>query len=145
MKKLEILERRFAFGEIGVELYQKYGGEIKAVAAEIEMRLKNLDIGLSNHQETVKKGLEISLKLSESWELGNGQQRKKLQTLLFPEGVHFDRENSTYRTTRVNSFFALSRQLAQKLEQKISGLSIQNDQKSASVAGARLELTTFGL
>jgi len=51
-------------------------------------------------------------------------KRKRLQTLVFPEGVHYDREKQAYRTIRVNSFFGLASEISQKMGQKKEGKAV---------------------
>ncbi|WP_394353899.1 recombinase family protein [Pontibacter beigongshangensis] len=122
-KRYETLERRYAYGEIEREIFQKFGGELKAEEREIEASIEKLSGPLSNHQTLLGKGLKMMLTLSLSWRNSDASKRRRLQALVFPEGVQYDRENEGYRTIRVNSFFSLASEISQKMGQKERGKS----------------------
>ncbi|KAA3438836.1 hypothetical protein FOA19_10250 [Rufibacter hautae] len=122
-KKLNTLERRYAYGEIEREIFQKFSGELKTEGREIGVNLEKLSGPLSNHQMLVENGLKLALSLSSSWTKGDALQRRRLQALVFPEGVQYDREKEGYRTTRVNSIFGLASEISQKMGEKERGKS----------------------
>ena len=45
--------------------------------------------------------------MSRMWVLGDYHAKQKLQKLVFPEGVAYDKESNDYRTEKVNSVFDL--------------------------------------
>ena len=49
--------------------------------------------------------IEVSQNIHNCWQLGTLQEKKKLQKLVFPEGVVVDTKKRTYLTSRVNSLF----------------------------------------
>ncbi len=138
-KKLDTLERRYAFGEIEKELFVKFSSELKTELLEIEQNLEKYAPALSNPKDFIKMGLEKAVTISQSWSKANVQGRKQLQAMMFPEGVFFDREMESYRTQRVNGFFALSSQIQGFLEQKEKGKSDQNNHFSLSVVRRGIE------
>ena len=73
------------------------------------------------------------------------EQKRKLQKMVFPEGIEYDHENDVYRTFRVNVIFELIRSLSTENKDKKRGFSQFEPKKSHLVAGTRLELATFGL
>ncbi len=105
-KKLETLERRYAYGEIEREIYSKFSTELKAEMREIEVNLEKLSGPLSNHKMLLENGLKMMLSLSGTWGKADVSQRKRLQALVFPEGVQYDREKEAYRTNRVNLIYS---------------------------------------
>lgn len=68
-----------------------------------------------------------------------------LQKLLFPNGLIIDTKKREYLIKDYNSFFELVNCLSGNFVENKNGLSGCKTKKSASVAGVRLELTTFGL
>ncbi len=132
-KRLDVIERRYAFGEIEKDMFVKYSSELKTELLEIEQNLEKCAPALSNPKEFIKMGLEKAVTISQSWSKANVQGRKQLQAMMFPEGVYFDREMEGYRTTRVNGFFALSSQIQGFLVEKEKGKSDQNNHFSLSV------------
>ncbi|WP_242929033.1 recombinase family protein [Pontibacter vulgaris] len=132
-KRLDTLERRYAFGEIEKDIFTKYSIELKTELLEIEQNLEKCVPALSNPKEFIKMGLEKAVTISQSWSKSNVQPRKQLQAMLFPEGVYYDREMEGYRTTRVNGFFALSSLVQQFLVKNEKGKSDVNHHFSLSV------------
>lgn len=122
-KKKDTLEERYVFGGLEREVYQKFSQKLKEEEREIEANLEKVTGPLSNHQKLLENGLKLVLNLSSSWTKANASTRRRLQSLVFPEGVHFDRENEAYRTTRVNTFFGLASEISHKIRQKEKGKS----------------------
>ena len=104
-RQIELLEERFVLKEITAELYakfsQKYQSEIDKLNLEI-FQHSNIS---SNLKKSVKKGLEIAQNISQIWASGDFYDKQKLQYLLFPDGMLYDKENGTVLTTKVNCFF----------------------------------------
>ena len=46
------------------------------------------------------------MKLSSLWINGNLYEKRKVQKMIFPEGIEYDRKTDQYRTLRANSFFS---------------------------------------
>ncbi|MCC9138721.1 recombinase family protein [Pontibacter silvestris] len=138
-KKLDALERRYAYGELEREIYAKFSAELKAEMREIEVNLEKLSGPLSNHRTLLENGLKMMLSLSSTWGKGDAQKRRRLQALVFPEGAQYDREKEAYRTVRVNSFFGLAREISQKMEEKERGKSSGETDFSLLVARRGIE------
>ncbi|MFD2515833.1 recombinase family protein [Pontibacter locisalis] len=138
-KKLDTLERRYAFGEIEKELFTKFSSELKAELLEIEQNLEKCAPALSNPKSFIENGLNTAVTISSSWSNKNVQGRKQLQAMMFPDGVYYDREMEGYRTTRVNGFFSLSKEIERFLEAKEKGKSDANDHFSLPVARRGIE------
>ena len=49
--------------------------------------------------------MQFSLKLPVIWSSGNVAQKEKLQKLIFPDGITYDRKNGAFRTEKVNEIF----------------------------------------
>lgn len=107
-KRLETLEERFVFGELEKGLYDKFSLKLKQESSEMEAQLSQLEGPLSNHQKFIEMGLKLSATLCKSWELGSFNDKQKIQSTLFPEGIYYDREKHVYRTPRINMLFKLS-------------------------------------
>ncbi|PKV75877.1 recombinase family protein [Pontibacter ramchanderi] len=138
-KKLETLERRYAYGEIEREMYAKFSAELKLEIREIEGSIEKTTGVLSNHQMLVEKGLKLTLSLSSSWGKADASKKRRLQALVFPEGVAYERENDAYRTMRVNSFFGLAAEISQEMGQKEKGKSDFQNHFSPSVVRRGIE------
>jgi len=60
-------------------------------------------------------------------------KKQKLQTLLFPEGILYDKENDRVRTFRVNTIFSVSRYVSENYDNKKSGILSVKDLNSTFV------------
>lgn len=62
-------------------------------------------IFLSNLQKFIDQAIAISCKLGTLWQNGNFASRQKLQNLVFPSGIYFDKDTDDYRTETENEVF----------------------------------------
>jgi len=113
--KLERLEERFAFGEIDREIFEKVGGKLKQEIKCINDDLKRMGIELSNPALLIDHSLEIISNLSDFWVSGHYDDKRKLQEVLFPGGVLFDKQSNNYRTQQVNSILQLTHSISTDL------------------------------
>ena len=58
----------------------------------------------------------MSTNLTDRWTCGDLSQKKKIQNLVFPSGLSYDKSNGKVRTTRVNSIFSCIPEIAKKLK-----------------------------
>lgn len=65
--------------------------------------------------------LEGCVKLVTTWELLNYTEKQRLQYLLFPKGMLYDRKNDAVRTPEVNVVFTQIARLTGGLGQKKTG------------------------
>ncbi len=71
----------------------------------------------------VEKCFDYATKLAPLWDSGDYSEKQKLQYMLFPDGIAYERQNDAYRTGRVNSVFSYMASLVRVLEEKKSGKS----------------------
>lgn len=104
--KIKKLEERYVQGEIEPTLFQKFSQRYQTEKAELEKLLPATEINSSNLIQIVNKGLEIAGNLSETWALSRFDDKRKLQSLVFPEGILYNKQKDIVRTPRINSIFA---------------------------------------
>jgi site-specific DNA recombinase len=143
--KLEILEERFAFGQIDRDIFEKVGGKLKQEIKSITDELKGSENELSNPALLVDHSLEIIANLSDFWLSGDYDNKRNLQELLFPGGILFDKQFNNYRTPNVNSVLQLTHSISNDLTGNKNGQIKKISDLPGLVAGTRLELVTFGL
>ena len=145
-QKLEKLEDRYVLeGDITKEQYEKFSQKLKEEKAEIEKQMPKEQIRLSNLEKYLEFSLEMCQQLPAMWVSGDFHQRQKLQKLVFPEGVVYDKEKDSYRTPKTNAVFQLISSLsAENMGNKKGQTSTKTD-LSCLVAGTGLEPVTFGL
>ena len=146
MKKLEskidTIEERYAIGEIDKTIYRKFISKFNIEKVDLESNLLNSTISSSNLQIAIDKALKVSSNLSELWTSGDLSQKNKIQNLVFPSGLGYDKSNGKVRTTRVNSIFSCIPDISKELRETKSGEPVKNNQFSAWVTPARFEPAT---
>ena len=110
--------------------------EIKA----IEQELSKSQLSSSNLETAVKKGIAISKKASQLWISSDYSDKQRLQYLIYPDGILYNKENNTVRTPRVNSLFAAISYLSCITAENKNGQPAQVDQNSRWVVSPRIEL-----
>ena len=78
-------------------------------------------------------------------EYSNLELKHQIQNTLFPEGLLLDAKKREYLTKNTNVIFTCMAYLSSNSEGKEKGQISENGDLSFAVAGARLELATFGL
>ncbi|MBN2396426.1 MAG: recombinase family protein [Candidatus Atribacteria bacterium] len=144
--ELDTLNERYAFGKFDDEaLYKRLREKKQGEIDQIKEQLLDSDSEISNLESYIQRSIEISQNIHNYWQLGNLEEKRKIQKLVFPEGIIIDTTNRTYLTSKVNSLF-----LAKSQFKRIAGgankkLPTKNGEESYLVAGAGLEPATFGL
>jgi site-specific DNA recombinase len=144
-KKIDAIEERFVLGEIDRALYDKFIPKYKEEKRNFIAQLTESDLNVSNLNKYIDLSLKIASNLHELWVSGSYNTKQKLQYLLFPEGIYYDKKNDMYRTERVNSVFNLINSCSGNYETQKKGKISYKTNLSPSVAGAGLEPATFGL
>jgi len=91
-KKINRLEERYIEKEIGGELYHKYHAKYKEEKEEIEKNLMKLSRQVSNLDEGVGTAIKFTLELPLKWVSADYNTRKRIQYLLFPEGIRYSKK-----------------------------------------------------
>jgi hypothetical protein len=60
-------------------------------------------------------------------------EKVRLQSIVFPDGILYDKQNDVVRTTKVNSIFEVSRYLSEKYGRKKSGILSTKEMNSTIV------------
>ncbi len=74
------------------------------------------------------------------WRSADYDDKQKLQYLMFPEGLLYNKEKRGVRTPRVNSLFVLIASSVRVLEENNKGYSVRSSLDSHLVASPRIEL-----
>jgi site-specific DNA recombinase len=144
-RKIELIQERFALDEISKELYDRFLPKYIEERKELSLQFQNTNLKLSNHLKMLPSTLIKCSKLTTLWDKKCFSKKQKMQFSLFKEGLEYDRKNDNYRTPKINLFLELTRSISSIIKKKNGDKSKFQFTLSPSVAGARLELTTFGL
>lgn len=139
------LNKRWALGEIDKDTYEEVKTDLVQQREFLNTQINENCLGTSNLKNYIEESLHVVQNIGKYWHTGNTQIKKKIQELVFPEGVSLDVKNRVYLTEKVNSLFALVKELKRDTE----GGKKQNPENfsglSSLVAGMRVELMTYGL
>ena len=138
--KIEMIEERYVLREITKDMYDKFNGRFCEEKREILGQLQQMDFSLSNVDAYIDFSLDLSVKLQKMWHLSDFQAKEKLQYLVFPEGIFYDRKNATYRTERTNVVFELIYSFTEEIKNNKKGQTSDFTDLSLSVPRRRLEL-----
>ena len=137
--------RRFGKGEIDAEVYNFTAGELKQEIDEIEEALARVSSKKSNLENAAHKATLTACKLDDLWAYGTFGNRQKIQNLVFPAGITWNRENLENLTKIENETFKLIRSISECCKKG----EIKKEEKpfdfSSVVAEAGLEPATSGL
>jgi site-specific DNA recombinase len=137
--KIEKLEERFIEGEINKELFEKYLTKFQSERNELELKLSTQSINSSNLEKIVEKGLAIAENISSTWTSSDFDEKRKLQSLVFPEGIVYCKKKDRVRTIRVNSLFAEIPELVGDSQGNKNGHSKKSGRNSRWVASTGIE------
>jgi site-specific DNA recombinase len=139
--KLEDIEESYYIKkDMSRETYDKFRLRFENDRKKINDNLSQLTIGISNPMATIEKAVGLSVELATEWSSGDIHQKSKLQKLVFPEGIVYDKKKGAFRTERVNSIFAVIASLTSvsgKNERRQTGVETR---LSPSVRQRRFEL-----
>jgi site-specific DNA recombinase len=143
---MDTLDERFAYGIFSDKtLYDKLRNKKQSEINQIREKLTGTEIEISNLDYYIEKSIEISQNVHKYWQLGSLEIKRKIQKMIFPEGIVIDTINRTYLTTNVNSLFLAKSQFMRSSEGIKEKLPIKNDEESSLVAEGGFEPPTFGL
>ena len=114
-------------------MFQKYSTQFKTEIEQINQQLNQNNVSSSNLEKGIKTALKLCQNLSKTWEMSNLFEKQKLNNLIFPGGIVYDKKNDSVQTNEVNSIFSLIPYISTDLNKIKSGDSIKNDQISARV------------
>lgn len=144
-EKLAKVEERFACGEIERDVYANVSGKLRTEMDNFVKAMQSVAQNFSNPDELINFTLDLVVKLGFSWGEGKLYQKTALQNLLFPVGIHYDRRKDDFRTDWVTNIFRKIHTFPSDYEKNKGGKLDWISNYSASVAGTRFELVTFGL
>ena len=143
--QLESLEEKFIMGEITKELYNKYSIRYNDEIQLLNSELEKSDINSSNFEKAIEKCLEIAQKISAAWLSAGFDNKQKLQKLVSPEGMVYNKQDGVVRTFKINSLFSEIAPLTRIAADMKKGNSFQNCLQSLPVTWIGFEPMTLSL
>ena len=104
LKKIRV---RYATGTIDAETYEIAMKEFNSRRDLITLEMDKVNIDLSNLNEHIPEVISTASNISTLWHDGNLETKRRIQNLVFPDGIFWDKQISDYRTISRNGFFDL--------------------------------------
>ena len=136
---LEKIEAKFLADQIDEVLYQKHADKVKEELADLNRDLSTKGIDGSNLETAVEKCLAIAQNLSQTWVSAGYENKQRLQKIVFPEGILYNKQKGVVRTPRVNSLFAAIPYLIKDSAKKAKGDSTKNRLQYSQVPRTGIE------
>ena len=89
--------------------------------------------------------MDVSQNINKYWESEDIETKKRVQELVFPDGVLLDMSGRQYLITNINVIFEMNRAIARVSEGSKNKKPTKKIGRSSLVAGTGLEPVTFGL
>ena len=144
-EKIEKVEERYVIGEINGELYNKFVHKFKKEKEDTEAEIQKSSLESSNLNYYIDESLNLFTKLNNIWSSSDYSSKQKLQNVLFPDGIVYDRQNDEVRTPRINLVMELVRCLSMSFVDKKRGQTVNFNNLSSSVSAQGFEPWTASL
>lgn len=105
-------------GDIDEDIYTTTVEVIQEKLAKIEVEMAKVIRNLSNLTSTVDEVVATCCKLGSLWSNSELELCQKIQNLLFPSGIFWDKENENYRTIDCNQALSVIRTISESSEDK---------------------------
>lgn len=106
-KNIKTLKTRYAIGEVSKEDYAEVMKDFNDTRDEIQLHLEKVGISLSNFERSIPMIIASASDLRGLWKNGDYETKRKIENLIYPNGIFWDKRNRSYRTENRNSIFDL--------------------------------------
>ena len=104
---IKTAKKNFAIGIVDEDAYSSAIADLEAEKRSAEAELEKISVNLSNLASYIEDAIRIACNLSSYWNMGDFEVSQKIQKMVFPNGVRWDKENRAYLTEFGNLFFDL--------------------------------------
>ncbi len=124
------------------DTYQKFSVKLVDEKQQVLKNLELIKTNSSNYIDTLTKALQLSLQLNTAWTFSDVNKKEKLQNIIFPNGVVYERKNGAFRTEKVNEVFACIAQLQRVIAENETGQTDNEINLSSCVGRTGFEPAT---
>ena len=111
-RKQVALKIRHGLGEIDKDIYNATSAHLNEQLTQIHKALQEAERDLSNEKKYIADVIAMSCKLGTLWQEGDFRTRQKLQNLVYPDGILYDKHLGSYRTENENEVFRIFRTIS---------------------------------
>ena len=116
--KLKNCKLRFGMGDIDEEIYMMTVEVLQKDIDQITLELSKYDKDLSNLENRINDVLVMCCHLGSMWKQADLQTAQKLQNLLYPKGIYWDKEFDGYRTITENAGLDVIRKITESYKKE---------------------------
>jgi site-specific DNA recombinase len=139
------LQRKHVLEGLDKDLYLEFKSELDKKIFDLKQKLEKSGSKISNLQKCIFVSGVVAQNLSNYRASGGHELKKRVQEMIFPDGIHLDVKNRVYLTKKINSVFRLTSLVPRLWEGVNENSHSKFEWLSSSVAGDGFEPTTFGL
>jgi site-specific DNA recombinase len=136
---LEKAELKYISDQITEDIYNKHAQQIRSEIGELSKGIDSASMSSSNIEKVVQNCLAISQNISQAWISAEYEKKQRLQKMVFPEGIMYNKQNGVVRTSKVNLIFNEIPLLVSLCADKEKGDSVKNRLKSNYVPRTGIE------
>ncbi len=110
----KLLATKISFGlkEIDKDIFDATAAHLNDQLTQIHKALQEAERDLSNEKKYIADVIAMSCKLGTLWQEGDFRTRQKLQNLVYPNGILYDKHLGSYRTENENEVFRIFRTIS---------------------------------
>ena len=142
---IKTVKKRYAIGKIDEDVYCDAISDLENDMREAKLELDKASVNLSNLATYIDDTIAFACNLGSYWQKMDFEMCQGIQKLVFPEGVNWDKESRSYRTTNYNSFFEILHCVSDSYKNRQEKEKDKSCDLSSLVAGGGLEPPTSGL
>ncbi len=137
IEKLE--EKYFIKEEMSKETYNRFLAKYREDFNLIQKEMDSCSVYISNLKEMLNEASVLCRNLRKLWQEGSIALKEKLQKLIFPSGLVYDKENGVFRTPDINFIIAEIARYSGDFAKMKKGLSSLFEPKSLCAERAGFE------
>lgn len=129
------LQRKFAVEGLDKNFYMEFKAELDIQINDVMQQLEKSQNSISNLKKFISTSSMMAENLSDYWARGGLEVKKRIQQLLFPEGIVIDTKKREVLTKKVNAVFYLTAHLSRLAEGINENSPVVLTEESPLVAG----------
>ena len=142
LAKIKFFKQLLVITDIHKDLFQKFVFKFEEEKLQVEKEIKNCSLSSSNLKSYVANCVSLISNLNKIWELGDYSTKQRLQKLLFPEGISYNKEKDKIQTDKVNPILQLTSFLSTSYNKEKSEQIVEFTNLSALVTSAGFKPAT---
>ena len=139
---IDMLEERFVLKEITSDQFEKFKKKYSVEIDRLVLEMEQFGKISSNLKISINKSLDLAENLQQLWVTAEFNEKKKLQYMIFPDGMVYDKKNKAVLTPRVNTLFGEIAVLTSVSKENKKDNLLQDCLFGSHVGMTRFELAT---